>query len=118
RLGEPGLRDYPSDSTYLHHELALAYADITSMAMGRDAGTIFVAPPIEWYEGFPSDASGNVNLTSIRAETPEARRKSFAHPRAALSATRDPIARAAMWNLMFRAVAGIPGSISFICHGD
>jgi hypothetical protein len=117
-LGEAGLRDYPVDSAGLERPLALAYADRLSMAMGLDTGTVFLRQMGERYEGFYSEKIHDADLEPIRALMPETRRRGFAHARAAFVRSRDPVDRAALWLLMFRAVAGIPGSITFFCMGD
>ena len=112
---EPALRAHAADSVVLHRSLAEAYADVISMAMGRDTGTIFMQQINERYEGFPQSPSGQTDLDTLRAAVPRAQRLGFAHARAALELSHDPVDRAAMWHLMFRLAAGIPGQIRHFC---
>src|SRR5207253_645707 len=105
-LGEPGFSDLAADSATIHALLAKAYADVQSMAMGQNATALFMGQMSERYEGFPVEKNGvSMDLGPIRSRLPDARRKGYAHARAALATLNASVHKAAMWHLMFRMVA-------------
>jgi hypothetical protein len=91
-LGEEALRKNFPDSGLVHRELALAYADRA-------------AP-----DPIPGKLSPSQRIVP--------RRLAIEHARAAVALERNPIARAAMWTLVFRELAGIAVPLRFFCEGD